>query len=145
MGMTSSASAAPNAAPPARLEPLPRHRYPAWLVVAGAAIIAATIYSAILVPSYLNAFRAIRSAEAAQARGDRALAESKLLEALRIAPTSKSARIELATLLLGDPAADVQQRGLSYLVGLKLDRGEWQRIEAVMPSEYRDLFQTVAE
>jgi hypothetical protein len=145
MDMTSAASAAPIAAQPGRRDPLPRHRYPAWLVAAGLSIIVATTYSATLLPSYLNAFCAIRIAEAAHARGDRSLAESKLLEALRIVPSSKSARIELAVVLFENPATDVQRRGLGYLQGITLDKAEWRRIDAVLPSEFRDYFQTVRE
>src|SRR5215468_8880236 len=88
-------NATSNSVPHARV-PLRPHRYPAWLVASGIAIVAATVYSLVLLPSYLHAFCSVRRAEAAQARGDRALAERSFLEALHFVPSSKEARIGLA-------------------------------------------------
>jgi hypothetical protein len=138
-GLVSSTSA-----PYARV-PLRPHRYPAWLVASGIAIAIATAYSVVLLPSYLHAFYAVRRAEAAQAQGDRALAERSLLEALRFVPSSKETRIELAIVLFQDPSEEVQRRGLDYLYGLTVDNQEWKSITAAVPKKLRDYLQLMRQ
>ncbi len=65
------------------------------------------------------------------------------LEVLRAFPSSKSARIEIATLLLADPQEGQQLRGLDYLGGIELYKYEWQRVSAVLPERFRNRFETV--
>src|SRR5262249_14730303 len=125
--------------------PLRPHRYPAWLVASGIAIVAATVYSLVLLPSYLHAFCSVRRAEAAQARGDRALAGCSFLEALHFVPSSKEARIGLAILLFQDPAEAAERRGLAYLDGVSVDNDEWNRIAAAVPKELRDDLQVMRQ
>jgi len=123
--------------------PLKPHRYPAWLVAFTALILGVVVYSATLIPPYLNAFVALRRAEAAVAAGDRATAEARLLDVLRVFPSSKAARIEMAVLLLADPSEARQRRGLDYLGGITLGRYEWQRVSAVLPENFRGAFSPV--
>jgi hypothetical protein len=136
---------AASTSPPHARPALRPHRYPAWLVASGIAIVMATVYSVVLLPSYLQAFYAVRRAEAAQAQGDRALAERTFLQALQSVPSSKEARIELAILLFQDPADEVQRRGLEYLYGLTVDNQEWKSIEAALPIRLRNDLQVVRE
>jgi len=119
------------------------HSYPLWLAAVAFLVACAVVYSAVLVPPYLGAYSSMRLAESALEKGDRAAAEAQLLDVLRAFPTSKSARIEIAIVLLADPAEARQQAGLDYLAGLKLDKYQWRRVSAVLPERFQDRFQTV--
>jgi hypothetical protein len=130
------------AAPPVRPIPLKPHRYPLWLLAFTTLVIGAVAYSATLIPPYFEAFVSLRRAEASSAT-DHAAAEAELLDVLRLFPSSKSARIDLAALLLADPSETQQRRGLDYLAGIKLDKYEWQRISAVLPEKFRGAFSSV--
>jgi tetratricopeptide (TPR) repeat protein/dienelactone hydrolase len=123
--------------PPDTDAPLKPHQYPAWLIGFAVVIICAVAYSAILIPPYLSAFIALRRGEAAIAAGNRAEAEARLEDAVRLVPSSKAARLEIAVVLLGDPSPAQQDRGLDYLVGLKLKTYEQQRVTAVLPERLR--------
>jgi hypothetical protein len=120
--------------------PLKPHRYPAWLVVFTVLILGAVGFSATLIPPYLEAFVGLRRAEAMIAAGDRAAAEARLLDALRVLPSSKAARIQMAVLLFADPSEARQQRGLDYLRGFTLDKYEWRRVSAALPEKFRSAF-----
>jgi hypothetical protein len=133
----------PSADAPDTDVPLKPHRYPAWLIGSVALIICAVIYSAILIPPYLGAFKALRHGEAAAAAGARAEAEASLGDALRLVPSSKAARIEIAVLLFADPSPARQDRALEYLEGVELDRYQWSRISAVLPERFRTVFTTI--
>jgi hypothetical protein len=123
--------------------PLKPHSYPLWLVAVAFLVAGAVVYSAVLVPPYLGAYASMRRAEAALEKGDRTAAETQYLDVLRAFPTSKSARIEIAVILLADPAETRQQRGLDYLAGIELDKYEWRRVSAVLPERFQDRFQIV--
>jgi hypothetical protein len=123
--------------------PLKPHRYPLWLVAVALVVTGALVYSAILVPPYLGAYLTMRHAEGALAKGDRGAAQALFLDVLQAFPSSKSAHIEIAILLLADPAEAQQQRGLDYLNGINLDKYEWRRVSAVLPERFRNRFETV--
>ena len=123
--------------------PLKPHRYPVWLVAFTALVLGAVVYSATLIGPYLEAFVALYRAKAAVAAGDRVVAEAQLLDVLRLFPSSKSARIEIAVLLLADPWEPQQRRGLDYLNGIMLGKYEWQRVSAVLPDKFRGAFGSV--
>jgi hypothetical protein len=125
---------------PIQLKP---HSYPLWLVAVAFLVACAVVYSAILVPPYLGAYASMRLAESALEKGDRAAAETQFLNVLRAFPTSTSARIEIAIMLLADPVGARQQSGLDYLAGIKLDKYQWRRVSAVLPERFQDRFQTV--
>ncbi|HMA74766.1 MAG TPA: hypothetical protein VKP67_25230 [Xanthobacteraceae bacterium] len=125
--------------------PLRPHRYPAWLVFFTALLLGAILYSATLIPPYLDAFVALHRAKAAVAAGDRAASEARLLDVLHAFPSSKPARIEIAVLLLANPAEAQQRRGLGYLEGIKLGKYEWQRVSAVLPEKFRNAFSPVTK
>jgi hypothetical protein len=129
--------------PPIVRTPLKPHRHPAWLLAVSALVIGAVVYSATLIPPYLGALVAVRRAHEAIAAGDRTAAETQLLDVLRLVPSSKSARIDIAVLLLADPSEKRQRRGLDYLAGIKLDKYAWQRVSAVLPDKFRGVFTTV--
>jgi hypothetical protein len=120
--------------------PLKPHHYPAWLVAFTALIFGAVVYSATLIAPYLDAFVALRRAEAAVAAGDRTAAEARLRDVLRLFPSSKAARIDMAVMLLADPSEAQQRRGLDYLAGITLGKSEWQRVSAVLPEKFRGAF-----
>ncbi len=138
MTSTEQAAAAPVAA-----VPLKPHRYPLWLIGFAVLVVGAVAYSAIRIPPYLNAFIALRRAEAAAATGHRTEAEADLRDVLRLVPSSKAARIEIAVLLFTDPAPAQQQRGLEYLEGITLDGPQWSRVSAALPENLRGAFQPV--
>jgi|ERR1700678_1734881 hypothetical protein len=119
------------------------HSYPLWLVAAALLVACAVVYSATLVPPYLGAYASMRRAGAALEKGDRVAAEVQFLDVLRAFPSSTSARIEIAIMLLADPAEARQQSGLDYLAGIKLDKYQWRRVSAVLPERFQDRFQTV--
>jgi len=127
-------------APPVAPTQLKPHRYPAWLLAFAALVIGAVVYSATLIPPYLEAFVALRRAHADIAAKDRTAAEAQLLSVLQLVPSSKSARIDIAVLLLADPSEAQQRRGLNYLSGIKLDKYEWPRVSAVLPDKFRSAF-----
>jgi hypothetical protein len=133
-------SAEQYAAGPAIGPTLQPHRYPAWLLAFAALVIAAVVYSATLTPRYLVAALALHRANVAVAAHDRATAEVRFLDALRLVPSSKAARIDIAVLLLSDPSEAQQRRGLDYLTGIKLGKYEWQRVSAVLPDKLRSAF-----
>jgi hypothetical protein len=131
------------AASPVGPIPLKPHRYPAWLLAFTALVIGAFVYSATLITPYVKAFVALRRAEAAISARDRTVAEARLLDVLRLFPSSKSARVGIAVLLVADPSETQQRRGLDYLDGIKLNKYEWQRVSAVLPEKFRDAFISV--
>lgn len=128
------------AAPPVRPAPLKAHRYPVWLLAFAVLVAATVVYSAALVPPYLEAFVSLRRAEAAIGAQNRSAAEERLLDVLRLFPSSKFARLDIAVLLLGDPSEAQQRRGLDYLKGVTLDKHEWQKVSAVLPEKFRGFF-----
>ena len=132
-----------SAASPVAPAPLVPHRYPVWLVAFTALILGAVVYSATLIPPYLDAFVALRRAEAASAAGNRAASESRLLDVLRVFPSSKAARIDVAVLLLADPSDAQQRRGLAYLDGITLGKYQWKRVSDVLPEKFRGAFSPV--
>jgi len=127
----------------AALVPLKPHSYPLWLAAVAFLVACAVVYSAVLVPPYFGAYASMRRAEVALEKSDRAAAEAQYRDVLRAFPTSKSARMEMAIILLADPAEARQQRGLDYLAGIELDKYQWRRISAVLPARFQDRFQTV--
>jgi hypothetical protein len=128
--MTSAQGVAP---PPPRIRPtsLKPHRYPAWHLAFTVLVIAAVTHSATLIPPYLEAFIGLCRAQAAVTAGNPTAAEAHLLEVLRLVPSSKFARIDIAVLLLADSSGAQQLRVLDYLTGIKLDKYELQRVSAV--------------
>jgi hypothetical protein len=138
---------APEAAPEAVSEqmpvPLKPHRYPLWLVGVAAIVVGAVIYSATLAPPYIHAQLTMWRADAALAKGDRPTAEADYRDVLRIFPTSRSVRLEMAILLLADRDVERQNEGLTYLEDMKLGKSEWARVSAVLPERFRGLFHTV--
>jgi hypothetical protein len=86
---------------------------------------------------------ALHRAKAAIAAGDRAVSEARLLDVLRVFPSSEAARMEMAVMLLADPAEARQRRGLAYLDGIALDKYAWERVSAVLPTKFRSAFSPV--
>jgi hypothetical protein len=125
--------------------PLMAHRYPAWLLGFTALVFAAVAYSATLIPPYLEAAVALTHGHRAVGAKDRTAAEAYYLDVLRLLPSSKAARLELAILLLAEPSEAQQRRGLDYLTGIKLDKHDWEKVSAVLPDKFRGAFTTTSK
>jgi hypothetical protein len=123
--------------------PLKAHRYPAWLLGFSALVVAAVVYSATLIPPYLEAVAALTHGHRAVGAKDRTAADAYYLDVLRLVPSSKAA-LELAILLLAEPSEARQRRGLDYLAGIKLDKHDWQKVSAVLPDKFRGAFTTTS-
>jgi hypothetical protein len=130
------------AASPIGLTPLKPHRYPIWLLGFTALVVAAVVYSTTLITPYIEAMAALTHGHRAVGAKDRTAAEAYYLDVLRLVPSSKAARLELAILLLAEPSEARQRRGLDYLAGIKLDKHDWQRVGAVLPDKFRGAFTT---
>jgi hypothetical protein len=126
-------------APP---EPMPPHRYPPWLIACAAAVLLAAIYSLAIVPGYFRAARLLRRSQHEIADGRLDAAKEHLEGVLKVVPTSKTARIELAIVTFRNPSPSEHLKALGYLEGLEIDKSDMERLRKAMPDEYQRFFTT---
>ena len=129
-------------APQPRPEPVRPFRYPLWIVLFAAAVLAAAGYAALSLPVYVPAARAFKEAKRLDASGDHAGAEGLFRTVLAVAPQSKNARIAMAKALFADGDPTHAQEAMQLLVGIEIDKSDWQELKAVMPPEYQAQFHT---
>jgi hypothetical protein len=120
--------------------PLEPHTYPPWIWLIGFGIFAMLVVSLIQLPSYYRAATLLGRAETLAEHGQDKNAVKLYTSVLEIIPSSKRARIELAISYFRSPDEDDHKRALEALQGLTFDKDEWQKLTAVMPVTYRQLF-----
>jgi hypothetical protein len=128
-------------APPTPPQPLRPFRYPIWVILSAVAVIAAAAYSAMSLPIYFPAARNLAEAKRSDARGDHVGAVALYRAVLAVSPQSEKARIGLAKALFETGGTQNDAEAFSLLVGVKLDKSDWEELKAVMPPEYQARFQ----
>ena len=126
--------------PVAPAECMRAHDYPAWLVGVALALVAAVVYSAILLPKYYAAARLVDKAQQADAAQQLSQSASLLEEALRRVPDSKKIRVQLAYEDFKLPTEQDHDNAMGALMGVTLDADEWNKLATVMPAEYQNAF-----
>jgi tetratricopeptide (TPR) repeat protein len=121
-------------------QPLAPHRYPAWVLLFFAAILAVAVYSLTLLPKYLEAAGDLKAAALAYRTGDFKKSIASYNRALELEPTSKSAIIGEAEALFANGDSSDDEQGLNLLQDIKLDSSEWTRIAAVLPPGFEQYF-----
>lgn len=124
-------------------EPLERFGYPVWLKGIAAVVILAFVYALLLLPPYYRAGCDLRQGFKAASEGNTRVAVSELLAVLKLAPGSERARVELAILCFQQTDEGIRRAGLSYLAGMKIRHEDWDRVAAVMRSEFQAYFYDV--
>jgi tetratricopeptide (TPR) repeat protein len=126
--------------PPTALAP---HQYPAWIWLMGFGILATLFASLVQLPPYYSAAVLVQRAEARAKRGQDRSAIEFYVSALELAPSSKRARIGLASSYFRSPKVEDHKKALGLLQGITLEKDEWRDLAAVMPAEYQRLFTDV--
>jgi len=129
--------------------PLPRHRYPFFIILLGLIVISCATYAFMLFPKYLIASKKIQDAYMAY-RHEHYL-ESFFLyqEVLEVDPSSKAAKIGGAetSFALGrieeesTPGNNFWNSiAMRQLTKITLDSHQWTRIKKVMPQDFEQYF-----
>jgi hypothetical protein len=80
-------------------------------------------------------------AETAESKGDHLTAISQFRHVLDEVPTSRNAKIGLATALFSNKSPEAAAEALTTLQGVTtIYRSEWDRLTKVMPTEYQTYF-----
>jgi hypothetical protein len=119
---------------------LPRHAYPLCVKAFAIVIGGLVSFSITLLPRYLDATRNLHAGELAYQRGDYEVAAGFYLRVVSTVPSSKAARIGAAEAIFSEHDRARDEDALSLLQDVDLDQDEWQRIQNVMPQEYRQYF-----
>lgn len=132
--------------PMAEAEPFPEYpqlgafNYPWWVILLGLAVLVAFGYSLLSLPHNIVLARELAAAGRLDTAHDYAGAEAHYAVLLADMPESKAARIGMAHAQFADADAANDLQALTLLTDLKLDRSEWEDLEAVMPEAYRAQF-----
>jgi TIR domain len=117
------------------------HQYPIWVLFICALIALAVFASLTWVPTQVRALASLWKAEAAQSKGDNLMAISQFRSVLSQFPTSRDAKINLATALFSSKSDKAAQEAMNLLLDMKLYNFEWDQLKKVMPAEYQALFE----
>ncbi|UYY57750.1 hypothetical protein [Sphingomonas sp. S2-65] len=114
--------------------------YPWWVVAFAILILVAFGYSLLSLPRHIALAHELARAERLDAATDYTGAERVYTSLLTQMPGSKAARIGMAHAVFADAESGNDPDGMVLLAGLSLQEAEWNRLEPVMPSEYRAQF-----
>lgn len=121
---------------------IPPHKYPAGIIVCAALLLVSIVYSLKFFPAYFVATKRYSSGIAAYNKKNYPESIEHLKSVLEIAPTSRKAKIAIAKSFFAIGTKEIQEIGLDYLEGLRLNKEEWNDIKSVMPTEYESFFKT---
>lgn len=114
--------------------------YPWWVLALGAVVLLAFGYSLLSLPRHIALARELAQAERLDRAADYPAAERHYAALLTEMPGSRPARIGMAHALFADDDASNDPAAMEVLAGLSLPSYDWDRLERVMPPEYRKLF-----
>ena len=126
---------------PPSIPPIPKHKYPRWVLIFGVAVAAITLYSLTMLPNYASATKSFRLAQSAYRDHDFDAAASHYLQTLDRVPSSKVARIGAAMAVFSNSDKKDDPLGLQVLAGVTLSTGEWSDLKRVMPVDYQQYFE----
>ncbi len=122
---------------------MPPHKYPLWVLAFASGVALAVVYSTGLLPHYLRVAGMAKQAEHAYAQKDFQKSIQLYDQALELEPTANAVRISEAEVVFADGDSSNDEKGMSLLQGITLDKSAWARISAVLPPDYVQYFEDV--
>lgn len=116
------------------------YQYPLWVLFICGFIILSASLSLNLAPVEVNALSNLWKAKDAATKGDRSTGISAFRSVLADVPTSRDAKIGLASLLFADKSRNDSEEAMNLLYGIELSAVEWDDLKKVVPREYQQLF-----
>jgi len=121
------------------------HKYPVFIKIIGAVVIGLFLYSLYLVPLYFTASKNLKKGENFLNQRNYTKAIISLEKVVEQVPSSKEAKILLAIAYFSNSDTEDDQNGIYHLQDITLYESDWNKVSAVMPEEYQELFNTINE
>lgn len=119
------------------------HKYPVLIKIIGALVIGLFLYSLYLVPQYFTASKNLKKGENFLNQRNYTEAIISLEKVVEQVPSSKKAKILLAIAYFSNSDIEDDQNGIYHLQDITLYKSDWNKVSAVMPEEYQELFNTI--
>lgn len=121
------------------------HKYPILIKIIGIVVIGLFLYSLYLVPQYFTASKNLKKGENFLNQQNYTQAIISLEKVVEKVPSSKEAKILLAIAYFSNSDTEDDQNGIYHLQDITLYESDWNKVSAVMPEEYQELFNTINE
>ena len=119
------------------------HKYPILIKIIGIVVIGLFLYSLYLVPQYFTASKNLKNGENFLNQQNYRQAIISLEKVVEKVPSSKEAKILLAIAYFSNSDTEDDQNGIYHLQDITLYESDWNKVSAVMPEEYQELFNTI--
>jgi len=124
-------------------KPLEPHSYPMHIKAFALIILGLFVYALMQTPEHYTAAKNYRLGEQKLTEGNYDEAIQYYVKVLATVPSSKRAKISIATAYFGNDDTTDDEIGLAYLWGISLSETEWEQLTKTMPEEYKTRFTTV--
>lgn len=125
------------------VHPLPKHKYPLWILIFAFIVTTFVLYSIVFLPKYISAVKILHSAQTAYQNKDYEKAIQLYQQVLVKVPSSEEAKLGAAETIFANGDISDDPEGLSLLEGITLGKTDWDRFTKVMPNEYQQYFQKI--
>lgn len=119
------------------------HKYPVLIKIIGIVVTGLFLYSLYLVPQYFTSSINLKKGENFLNQRNYSEAIISLEKVVEQVPSSKKAKIFLAIAYFSNSDTEDDQNGIYYLQDITLYESDWNKVSAVMPKEYQELFNTI--